>query len=91
MTQFSEIPTADFPMNHETYRRLRDEIGSISAYFYNLGTRDGAEVAKKMEEVYGALGDAWETIRRIEDREKRASARTVEQFLIDYIESETAK
>lgn len=71
MRKFSEIPTADFPMNHKTYYRLRDEIGSISARFSNLGTLDGGEVAKKMEVVYGALDDAWQTIRRIEAREEQ--------------------
>lgn len=71
MRKFSEIPTADFPLNDTTYRRLRSEIGSISTRFSDLGTRDGAELAKKMEEVYGALDDAWGTLRRIEAREEQ--------------------
>lgn len=91
MTKFNEILTADFPLNDATYRRLRGEIGSISARFSDLGTRDGAEVAKKMEEVYGALGEAWETILRIEDREKQAMAGSVNHSLGGCIESEISQ
>ncbi len=74
MTKFSEIPPPDFPLNDATYRRLRGEIGSISAQFSDLGTRDGAQVAKKMEAVFAALDDAYQAIRRIEAREEQEVA-----------------
>ncbi|MCZ7932354.1 hypothetical protein O9X90_08530 [Agrobacterium leguminum] len=71
MTRFSDIPVSQFPMNQDTYCRLRNEIGSIAARFSDFGTRDGAAVAKKMEKVHAALGDAWELIREIEHREEK--------------------
>lgn len=89
--KFSDIPTANFPMNHKTYSRLRGEIGSISARFSDLGTSDGAEVADKMEAVFGALDDAWQTIRRIEAREERAMAGSVNYSLGGCIESEISQ
>ncbi|QCM07374.1 hypothetical protein G3A56_21090 [Rhizobium oryzihabitans] len=67
--KISDFPIARFPMNHDTYCRLRNEIGSIAARFSDFGTRDGAAVAKRMEKVHAALGDAWELIREIEQRE----------------------
>lgn len=70
VVRFSEIPTADFPMNYETYSRLHSELASISARFSNLGTSDGAATAKMMERVDLSLGEAWEFIRAIEHREK---------------------
>lgn len=70
MTKFHGIPTAKFPMNRDTYYRLRNEIGAIAAQFSDIGTRDGAAVAQKMEQVYAALGGAWETILEIQRREK---------------------
>ncbi|KQW27872.1 hypothetical protein ASE36_15450 [Rhizobium sp. Root274] len=91
MRKFSDIPTADFPMNDKTYYRLRAEIGSISARFLNLGTRDGADVAKKMEAVFGALDDAWQAIRRIEAREEQAMAASVNHSLGGCIESEISQ
>jgi hypothetical protein len=69
MTKFSDIPVEKFPMNRDTYSRLRNEVGSIAARFSDLGTPIGTAVAKKMEEVHTALGDAWELIREIEQRE----------------------
>lgn len=73
MKKFHQIPTADFPMNHATYRRLRDEIGSISARFSDLGTQEGTAVARQMEKVQGALGDAWQLLRYLEYRGKHES------------------
>lgn len=73
MKKVHQIPTADCPMNHATYCRLRDEIGSISARFSDLGTQEGAAVARQMEKVHGALGDAWEMLRYLEDRGKHGS------------------
>ena len=58
-------------MNHDTYCRLRNEVGSIAAHFSDLGTPCGAAVAKKMETVHAALGDAWELIREIGNREEK--------------------
>lgn len=69
MSRFSEIPIEQFPMNRDTYCRLRNEIGSIATRFSDLGTPSGTAVAKKMEKVHVALGDAWELIREIERRE----------------------
>lgn len=69
MTKFSDMPVEKFPMNRDTYSRLRNEVGSIAARFSDFGTRDGAAVAKRMEKVHAALGDAWELIREIEQRE----------------------
>ncbi|MQB34730.1 hypothetical protein [Rhizobium rhizogenes] len=68
--KFSDIPTAEFPMNQDAYSHLRNEVGDIAARFSGLGTPDGAAVAKKMEKIYAALGDAWELIREIERREE---------------------
>jgi hypothetical protein len=71
--KFHQIPENDFPMKHATYCRLRNEIASISARFSDLGTQEGAAVAKQMEKVHGALGDAWEMLRYLEDRGKHGS------------------
>ncbi|NTE66183.1 hypothetical protein G6M85_11240 [Agrobacterium tumefaciens] len=70
MTKFSDIPVEKFPMNRDTYSRLRNEVGSTAARFSALGTPSGTAVAKKMEEVHAALGAAWELIREIEQREE---------------------
>lgn len=68
MTLFNEIPTEQFPLNEKTYCRLRGEIGNIAARFSDIGTADGARVAKEMEKVYATLADAWELLRMIERR-----------------------
>ena len=70
MSRFSDIPIKQFPMNEDTYCRLRNEVGVIAARFSDLGTPDGATVAKRMEKVHATLGDAWELIREIEHREE---------------------
>lgn len=70
MLRFSDIPVSQFPLNHDTYCRLRNEVGSIAARFSDLGTRDGAAVAKQMEKVHAALGDVWELLRAIERRDE---------------------
>jgi len=71
--KFHQIPENDFPMNQVTYCRLRKEIASISARFSDLGTQEGAAVARQMEKVHGALGEAWEILRSLEERGKRGS------------------
>ncbi|MDS7597444.1 hypothetical protein [Agrobacterium tumefaciens] len=71
MTKFSDIPVEKFPMNRDTYCRLRNEVGSIAARFSDLGTPNGTAVAKKMEKIHAALGDAWELISEIGHREAK--------------------
>ncbi|WP_313195370.1 hypothetical protein [Shinella zoogloeoides] len=71
MRRFHDIPADEFPLNRDAYYRLRDEIGSISAGFYDLGTPDGAVVAQKLEQVHQALDHVWETISGIKRCEKK--------------------
>ena len=69
MRKFTDIPTPDFPLNVETYRRLRDEIETAADRFDYLGTTDGYNVSCVLTDVRVRLDEAWQLILRIEQHE----------------------
>ncbi|WP_408913685.1 hypothetical protein [Brucella pseudogrignonensis] len=69
MTNLTDIPSNEFPLNYEKYCRLREEIRGAASSFAELNTVIGRKIDHELMEAYEKLGQAWETIRNEERRE----------------------
>lgn len=70
MTRFLDIPRAEFPLNSQKYNELMDQIRMSARGFAKLGTADGRAVDKELMEAWARLGQAWQMIQEIEQREE---------------------
>lgn len=62
MTDITNIPTAEFPLNHERYNRLMDEIRDAARGFERLGVMGwpgGADLDKRLMAIWSDLGGVW--------------------------------
>lgn len=69
MTDITNIPTAEFPLNFERYNRLMDEIRDAARGFERLGTLGwpgGKDLDKRLMEIRADLLGVWETIQETE-------------------------
>ncbi|WP_418137967.1 hypothetical protein [Agrobacterium sp. El2ro-1b] len=69
MTDITNIPTAEFPLNFERYNRLMDEIRDAARGFERLGALGwpgGKDLDKRLMEIRADLLGVWETIQETE-------------------------
>ncbi len=69
MTDITNIPTAEFPLNFERYNRLMDEIRDAARGFERLGVLGwpgGKDLDRRLMEIRADLLGVWETIQETE-------------------------
>lgn len=74
MTDITNIPTAEFPLNFERYNHLMDEIRDAARGFERLGALGwpgGKDLDRRLMEIRTDLLGVWETIQETE-RQMRA-------------------
>ncbi|MCJ9668597.1 MULTISPECIES: hypothetical protein [unclassified Neorhizobium] len=71
MTDITQIPTQEFPLNYERYNRLMDELRDAARGFERLGVLGwpgGKELDKRLMAIRSDLLGVWETIQETERR-----------------------
>lgn len=74
MTDITNIPTAEFPLNFKRYNQLMDEIRDAALRFERLGALGwpgGKDLDRRLMEIRTDLLAVWETIQETE-RQMRA-------------------
>ena len=77
MTNLTDIPTEDFPLNYDEYCDIRNRLVEAASGFERLGTVIGRQLNLEIMEAHGKLGRAWESIRNEERREIERKANGV--------------
>lgn len=77
MTNLTDIPNEEFPLNYDEYCEIRNKLVSAARGFSNLNTAIGRQIDRELMEAHEKLGRAWETIRNEERREIERKANGV--------------
>ena len=77
MTDITNIPTAEFPLNWHRYNHLMDEIRDAARGFErldSLGWPGGKDLDRRLMAIWSDLQGVWETIQETERQMQAGSS-----------------